>query len=83
MFFTQTGRMIAYFGFFFGMLGIGLGLLVVYVSGDMATNEAMAREYFAARNAGEMISRGMTIVLVSVTLGILCEISGRIRGTRP
>ncbi|MDO5643600.1 MAG: hypothetical protein Q4G26_14600, partial [Paracoccus sp. (in: a-proteobacteria)] len=73
----------AYIGFFLGLLQFGLGFLIIFLSDSMATDQAIAREYFAARNAGALVDRGFYVVLCSVALGILCEISDRIRGTRP
>lgn len=75
MFFTAVGKILAYLGFGFGVLRVGLGFQIASQSPDMEANVAAAREYLAAANTGEAINEGFTYILVSVALGILCEIS--------
>ena len=83
VFFTRIGTVMAYIGFFFGLLQFDLDLLIIFSSDSMATDQAIAREYFAARDAGALVDRGFYVTLVSVALGVICEISARSRGTQP
>ena len=79
MFYTRLGKIIAGIGLVLGSLRVALGLRGAYVTDDPASNAAFAREYLAARNTDEAINEGMTYIHVAVTLGVLCEISARIR----
>lgn len=83
MFFTRIGTVMAYIGFFMGVLKVSMGFFIATFADDMASNQAMAWQYFAARNSGEVINEGFHAILVSVALGVICEISRRVRGTQP
>lgn len=75
MFFTKIGSIIAYIGFGIGALQTAFGFLVALTIEDMEANIAISKRYFGASNSGEVIEKGLPIILFSVALGILCEIS--------
>lgn len=74
MFFTRIGMIIAYVGFAVGALRLAAGLLIAFGTENIETNIAVARRYLNAENSGEAIDGGMYCIVISVALGILCEI---------
>lgn len=75
MFFTRIGTLLAYIGFGLGIIRTALGFSIALGTENMDSNIAAAQRYLAASNTGEAINEGLTYIIVSVALGILCEIS--------
>lgn len=77
MFFTRIGLVLAYLGFSVGLFRTGLSFFIAFTTESMEANIAFSKRYLVAANTGEAIGEGATFILVSVALGILCEISRR------
>ena len=75
MFFTKIGKILAYIGFGLGFLRVATGYWIAFGATNANENLAAARRYLAASGTGEAINEGYIYMLVSVALGILCEIS--------
>ena len=75
MFFTKIGKVLAHLGFWLGTFRVGMGFLLAFGTPDMENNQAAARRFLGAATTGEAINEGMVAILVSVALGVLCEIS--------
>jgi hypothetical protein len=72
---------IAYLAFGFGLIRAAIGLYMAIVIEDMSKNIFLSKRYFSAENSGDVIDRGITMIGVSVVLGILCEISKNRKGS--
>ena len=77
MFFTHLGKIIAHLGFWSGLLKVVFGFFFAFRYPEMEQNMFVARRYLAAATTGEAINEGVTVILGSVALGILAEISSR------
>lgn len=77
MFFTTIGRVLAHLGFWLGTLRVGMGLFLAFGTPDMENNRAAAQRYLGTATSVEAINEGMVAILVSVALGVLCDISAR------
>lgn len=75
MFFTRIGKFLAYFGFWTSVLLLALAVYAAYTTPDMEANREFAQRYLSADTTGEAIDRAMRNILLSIGLGILCEIS--------
>lgn len=78
MFFTRVGTVLAYLGFVLGVLRYGLSVYFAIATPDMAANAAAAKRYLAATNTGLAMDEGALLIVSSVALGVLCEISRRV-----
>jgi hypothetical protein len=78
MLFTNLGRIVAVLALILGIGFIVFGLMIA--NGWLAPQEAALARYFGrARSVGAVIDRGVSMVLFSIALGILTEISRSVR----
>jgi hypothetical protein len=77
VFFTRIGKFLAHLGFWTSLLSLLLGSYFAYISADMEQNLALARRYLGTDTTGEAIDRASRNLLLSIALGVLCEISAR------
>jgi len=75
MFFTRLGTLIAYIGLVMGILRAAMGINILLMFDDITSYTAATKRYLGSTSPGEAIDKGAVCILVSVALGILCEIS--------
>lgn len=75
MFFVKVGSILAFVGFWLGVLRTGLGFFFAFGTDDMESNMAAARRYLATSNTGEAINEGMMLIAGSLVIGLLCRIA--------
>ncbi len=79
MLFTRLGTVLAYLGLVGGVAQYALSVYLALTTPDMDANRAASRRYLSAATTGEAINESVTLILGSVALGILCEISRNVR----
>ena len=77
MFFTRIGKFLAHLGFWTSLLSLFLGFYFAYIAADIEQNMAFAQRYLGTDTTGEAIDRASRYILLSIALGVLCEISAR------
>ena len=77
MFFTHLARLVAVIGFVFGVLRVLFGLGIA--TGYMGPYEAALARFTTASSSGEIIDRGIIVILFAIALGALAEISFSVR----
>lgn len=70
MFFTKVGRVIAWLLVVAGGLRAALGFAVAF-----SGNQALAPFYLGTDTSGEAINRGLLVLLIGVSVGMVAEIS--------
>lgn len=76
MFFTKTGKILAYLLFWIGIFGVVYGHLFLFGIINMDDGFAIS----TVSGARNMRDQGYTLIAVSVALGILSEISSNQKG---
>jgi hypothetical protein len=76
MFFSHLARILAVIGIIFGTLRIIIG---VQIAQGTLSSDALTRYAPDSSSSGEVIDKGVLVVLVSIALGTLAEISFSIR----
>lgn len=81
MFFARIGSLLAWLGLAFGVIYLGTGF---WLGSNLPLNDpdamAQAQAFYDRRygaTTGEMVTRGIYLVLGSVVLGILAKIAQR------
>lgn len=82
MFFTKIGKLIAHFAFWLGVIRVAIGFFIAFGSENLEQNAFFAQRYLSASTTGRAINEGMLGILIAVSLGVLCEISGRIKSEK-
>lgn len=82
MFFTRIGKLLAHLAFWTNLLSLLLGFYFAYSAVDMEQNMLLSRQFLGTDTTGEAIDRASRNILLSIALGVLCEISTR-RSSRP
>ena len=81
MFFVRIGSVLAWLGFVFGVLYLGTGIFLGFnLPIDDPEAMAQAQAFYDRRygaTTGDMVNRGIYLVLGSVVLGILTKIARR------
>jgi hypothetical protein len=72
MFFSHVARIIAVLALVFGIIEVLLGFSIA--NGWMGMSAADLDRYAAAATTGEVINRGIYVILGAVALGTLAEI---------
>ena len=75
MMFTRLGTIIAYIGLGLGILRVAMGFFIAAMFDDAASYAAASRRYLGSASTGEAIDSGVFYIVVSIALGVLCEIS--------
>jgi hypothetical protein len=78
MFFTHLGRIVAVVGLVVGAFQLFLGLSIA--TGFITPYEEALRQFARAKTSGQVIDRGIYIVLFAIAFGVLTEISYALRG---
>jgi hypothetical protein len=79
MVFTNLGRIVAFLALLSGILWVAGGLMIA--TGALAPEQAALATFFGKRSTGAVIDRGFYMILFSIALGILTEISRSVRKT--
>jgi hypothetical protein len=74
MIFTNLARLIAFLGAVFGALQILMGVSIAE-EWMLPYREAMERYAPGSKTSGEIVDRGIYIILIAVVMGTLAEIS--------
>jgi hypothetical protein len=70
MFFVWMGKLMATLAFGWGVVKTASGIiLAIYDRQDLVGR------YFFAENTGEVIDKGLQVILFSIVMGILCHIA--------
>ncbi|MDY8108960.1 hypothetical protein U0C82_07350 [Fulvimarina sp. 2208YS6-2-32] len=81
MFFVRAGSLLAWLGFVFGVFQLAAGFWLGFnLPIDDPDAMAQAQAFYDRRygaTTGEMVTRGMYLILGSVVLGILAKIAQR------
>ena len=75
MIFTRLGAIIAYIGLGMGILRVAMGIFIATMFDDANSYAAASKRYLGSASTGEAIDTGVFYIVVSVALGVLCEIS--------
>lgn len=75
MIFTRLGTIIAYIGVGLGILRVAMGFFIATMFDDANSYAAASRRYLGSASTGEAIDTGIICIVVSVALGVLCEVS--------
>lgn len=75
MIFTRLGTIIAYVGLGLGILRVAMGFFIATVFNDADSYVAASKRYLGSASTGEAIDSGVFYIVVSVALGVVCEIS--------
>jgi hypothetical protein len=83
MFFVRMGKLTATLAFGYGVFKTAAGIILA-----IDDKQELARRYFAAENTGQVIDKGLQVILFSIVMGILCHIAvsvaqGRRETTNP
>lgn len=70
MFFVRMGKLLAVLAFGYGVLKTAVGIILAIYD-----RQELAGRYFAAENTGEVIDKGLQVILFGIVLGILCNIA--------
>jgi len=77
MLFTRLTRAVAVIGLVLGTFRALLGLAIA--TGYIGPYEAALARYTAASSSGEVIDKGLIMILLAIVLGTLAEISFSVR----
>jgi hypothetical protein len=80
MFFTKLGKIIAWLVFVISSVRVTIAVGVATGTSTMADNAAASARYLGTSSSGEAINQILIVLLASIALGILCEISSGVRG---
>lgn len=71
MFFTRTGRVLAWLAIAMGCFGIALALIALQTDDP----SAFMAEYFGRKSTGTAIDQGIYTIIFGIVVGILTDIS--------
>ncbi|HEV8693799.1 MAG TPA: hypothetical protein VGQ93_06390 [Lysobacter sp.] len=77
MIFTHLARLVAVLAFVLGAFRVLLGLAIA--TGYIGPYEAALARYTTASSSGEIIDKGLIVILLAIALGTLAEISFSVR----
>jgi len=75
MFFTKIATIIAYFGVVLGVWKVVAGFFIAFSTETLALNMEASKHYLGTSTSGEAINEGCVYLGISITLGVLTEIS--------
>jgi hypothetical protein len=70
MFFVRMGQLTATLAFGWGVFKTAAGIMLAVYD-----RQELAGRYFAAENTGEVIDKGLQVILFGIVMGILCHIA--------
>ena len=77
MTFTHLGRFVALLALVIGIWYVAMGLMIA--TGALAPEQWALARYFGKKTTGAVIDRGVYVILFSIALGTLTEISYSVR----